>query len=210
VFQIPTKLGEVSYMAPLLQTRLSDADVLILIQFGKDMIYSLQQATTLELRKKTAIVVPLMDIHMAEQLGPEIMQGVITSMNWYHGLADTYQGSRIFVELFEKEYKLKPGSGAASAWVDIFQYADAVERAQSFNHYKVIRALEGHRFQLLLGEEYWRDWDHQGIHPTFVAVGKNPVNSADRWDLLRIISVYKGEDLAQTREDNPVQLEPIP
>lgn len=208
--KIPTKLGEVSFISPLLQAKMFGPDVLVLIQFGQDMIYSLEQATALKLREKMAIVIPLMDIHMAEPLGPEIMQGVITSMAWYHGLADTYEGSKNFVELFEREYKQKPGSGAAAAWVDIFQYADAVERAKSFDHFQVIRALEGHHFQLLLDDEYWREWDHQGIRPTYVAVGKNPVHVADKWDLFKIIGVYKGEDLARTQKENPLQLEPIP
>jgi branched-chain amino acid transport system substrate-binding protein len=210
VLKISTKLGEVSYISQLLQAKMAKPDVLVLIQFGQDMMYSLQQATTLELRKKMAIVIPLMDIHMAEPLGPEVMQGVIVTLTWYHGLAEVHEGSKKFTELFEKEYRQKPGSGAAAAWVDIFQYADAVERAKSFDHFKVIKALEGHHFQLLLDDEYWRDWDHQGIRPTYVAVGKNPVEAADKWDLFKIIGVYKGEDLARTRAENPVRLEPIP
>lgn len=210
VLKIPTKLGEVSFISPLLQARLAGADVLVLIQFGQDMVYSLQQATKLELRNKMAIVIPLMDIHMAEPLGPEIMQGVTTSMAWYHGLAETYEGSKNFLELFEREYKQKPGSGAAAAWVDIFQYADAVERAKSFDHFKVIKALEGHHFQLLLDDEYWQEWDHQAIRPTYVAVGKGPGEVKDKWDLFKIIGIYKGEEIFQTREENPVHLEPIP
>jgi branched-chain amino acid transport system substrate-binding protein len=208
--RIPTKLGEKSFISELLQAKIAGPDVLVLVQFGQDMMECLQQATALELRKKMAVVVPLMDIHMAEPLGPEIMEGVIVSLPWYHGLADIYAGSRKFVEIFEQEYRQKPGTGAAAAWVDIFQYAEAVERAKSFDHYQVIKTLEGHHFQLLFDDEYWRDWDHQGIHPTFVAVGKTHQEAADRWDLFRIIGVYQGEDLAQTREENPVQLEPIP
>ena len=113
-----------------------------------------------------------MDIQMAQALGPEIMQGVITTMAWYHGLAALYPGSKTFVEEFKEEYGRIPGSGAAVAWVDIFQYADAVERAKSFDHFRVIKALEGHHYKLLLDDEYWRSWDHQAIRPTFVAVGK--------------------------------------
>ena len=210
ILKIPTKLGADSYISPLLQAKIAGPDVLVLVQFGQDMISCLQQATTLELRKKMAIVVPLMDIHMAEPIGPEVMQGVITTMSWYHGLAEMYEGSKKFVDLFEKEYRQKPGTGAAAAWVDMFQYADAVERAKSFDHFEVIKALEGHHFQLLLDDEYWRDWDHQGIHATYVAVGKNPAEVTDKWDLLKIIGVYQGEDLAQTHAENPVQLEPIP
>ena len=140
-----------------------------------------------------AIVVPLMEIHMAHPLGPEVMQGVITSMTWYHGLSEKYKGSKEFVDAFEKEYNKKPGNAAAVAWVDIFQYADAVKRAGSFDHVKVIKALEGHKFTLLGEEEYWREWDHQGIHPTYVAVGKTPAESKNEWDLFKIISVQDGE-----------------
>jgi branched-chain amino acid transport system substrate-binding protein len=210
ILEIPTRLGEKSFISPLLQVKLAEPDVLVLIHFGEDMVSSLQQATKLELRKKMAIVVPLMDIRMAEALGPEIMQGVITSMAWYHSLAEVYQGSKDFVEAFRQVYGRIPGSGAATAWVDILQYADAVERAKSFNHYKVIKALEGHHFKLLLGDEYWRDWDHQAIRPTFVAVGKQPDEVADKTDLFKIIEVHKGEELAPTRRENPVRLEPIP
>ena len=210
ILEIPTKLGEESYISPLLKAKMAGPDVLVLIHFGKDMINCLQQATKLELNKKMAIVVPLMDIRMAEPLGPGIMQGVITSMAWYHGLADVYQGSKDFVGVFKKEYGQVPGSGAATAWVDILQYADAVERAKSFDHYQVIYAIEGHHFKLLLDDDYWRAWDHQAIRPTFVAVGKNQSEVTDKSDLFKIIEVYKGEDLAPTREENPVHLEPMP
>ncbi len=204
-----TKLGAKSYISGLLKAKKAKPDVLVLVHFGGDMINCLKQVTQLKLREKMAIVVPLMEIHMAHPLGPEIMQGVITSMCWYHGLSEQFEGSKKFVQAFEKEYKKKPGNAAASSWVAIFQYADAVKRAKSFNHIKVIKALEGHKFKLLGDKEYWRDWDHQGIHPTYVAVGKKPSESKNEWDLFHIISSKKGENLARTRKENPVKLEPL-
>lgn len=146
---------------------------------------------------------------MAQPLGPEIMQGVITSMTWYHGLSEKYEGSKTFVEAFEKAYHKKPGNAAAVAWVDILQYADAVNRAGTFDHKKVIKALEGHKFTLLGEQESWRDWDHQGVHPTYVAIGKTPDASKDEWDLFDIISAHKGEDMVRTKQENPVTLEPL-
>ncbi|MDR3631821.1 MAG: substrate-binding protein [Desulfocapsaceae bacterium] len=210
ILEIPTPLGAESYIAPLLKVKVAEPDVLVVIAFGQDMVNCLQQTTRLELKKKMAVVVPLMEINMAEALGPEIMQGVITTMCWYHGLAEIYPGSKEFVDIFKKEYSQMPGSGAAAAWVDILQYADAVERAQSFDHYQVIGALEDHHFTLLLGDEYWRKWDHQAIRPTFVAVGKAPGEVKDPWDLFTITFIREGQELARTREENPVQLEPMP
>lgn len=209
VLNLPTKLGAKSFISYLLKAKAANPDVLVLCHFGGDMINCLKQVTQLKLRKNMSVVVPLMEIHMAKPLGPEVMQGIITSMCWYHGLSDKFEGSKKFVDAFEKEYNKKPGNAAAVAWVDIFQYADAVKRAGSFDHIKVIKALEGHKFTLLGEEEYWREWDHQGIHSTYVAVGKTPDESKNEWDLFKIISEQKGEDVARTKEENPVQLEPL-
>jgi ABC-type branched-subunit amino acid transport system substrate-binding protein len=209
VLSLPTKLGEKSYISALLKVKNAQPDVLVMIHFGDDMINSLRQATLLKLREKMAIVVPLMELHMAQPLGPEIMEGVITSMCWYHRLADRFEGSREFVRLFAERYHKKPGNAAAAAWVNMFQYAEAVERAGSFAGNAVIKTLEGHHFTLLGADEYWRDWDHQGIHPTYIAVGKSPAESKDEWDLFTLIDERDGEFLARTREENPVNLEPL-
>jgi len=204
-----TELGAKSFLSDLLKVKKAKPDVLVLVHFGGDMINCLKQVNKLKLRKSMEIVVPLMELHMAHGVGPEIMQGITTSMCWYHGLSEKYEGSKKFVELFEKEYAKKPGNAAATAWVNIFQYADAVERAKSFDHIKVIKALEGHKFTLLGEEEYWREWDHQGIHPTYVAIGKTPAESKNEWDLFNIIASKPGDEVARTREENPVQLEPL-
>ncbi|WP_051305353.1 substrate-binding protein [Desulfogranum mediterraneum] len=209
ILKMPTKLGTKSFISLLLRAQKARPDVLVLVLFGQDMINCLKQVTLLNLRSEMAVVVPLMELNMAHSLGAEVMQGVITSMPWYHGMAQRYEGSRRFVDLFEARYQKKPGSSAATAWVNIFQYAAAVERARSFDAQKVIEALEGHRFQLLGEEEYWRSWDHQGIHPTYIAVGKSPAASRDEWDLFEIISSKQGEELARSREENPVALEPF-
>lgn len=209
VLNEPTKLGEKSFVSALLKAKQAAPEVLILVQFGEDMTNCLKQVNQLKLGDKMSLVVPLMEMHMALPLGPEVMKGIITSFCWDHALSEKYEGSKKFVEAFEKEYAKKPGNAAATAWVNIFQYADAVKRANSFDHVAVIKALEGHKFTLLVDEEYWRDWDHQGIHPTFVAVGKTPAESKDQYDLFKIIAVKKGEEVAETREENPVKLEPL-
>ncbi len=209
VFSQATELGKKSYIADLLEAKKTEPTVLVLVHFGDDMVNALKQATQLKLRNSMAIVVPLMEIHMAHPLGPEIMQGVITTMPWYHELSEKYEGSKVFVAAFEKEYSKKPCNSAAVAWVDILQYAEAVKRAGSFDHIKVIKALEGHHFKLLEEDEYWRDWDHQGIHQTYVAIGKTPAESKNEWDLFKIVSAHKGDEVARTREENPVKLEPL-
>ena len=209
VLSLPTQLGSTGFISELIQVERVEPDVLLLIHFGSDMVRSLKQATMLRLREKMAIIVPLMEINMARTLGPEVMQGILTSMCWYHGLSEKYEGSRKFVTLFEQRYHKKPGNSAAAAWVNIWQFAEAAERAGTFAADDIVKALENHHFTLLGGEEYWRSWDHQGIHPTYIALGKTPQESRDKWDLFTIISENDGKVLARTRQENPVVLGPL-
>jgi len=209
VLSLPTKFGSKNYIPQLLQIRKAKPNTLVVIQFGIDFINCLKQIDQLKLREDMSIVVPLMEINMAHPLGPEIMQNIITSMPWYHSLSEKYEGSRRFVEHFEKVYQKKPGNSAAVAWVNIFQYADAVERAGSFDHIQVIRALEDHKFKLLGEAEYWRKWDHQGINPIYVAIGKKPSQSKNEWDLFEILEEYSGGTVARSRDENPIKLEPL-
>ncbi len=209
VLEIPTETGRRSFISSLLEIKKAKPDVLILIHFGTDLINCLKQAYKLKFNERIQIVVPLMELNMAYELGSEIIQGIVTSMPWYHALSEEFEGSRQFVKAFEEEYHQKPGNSAAAAWVNIFQYVAAVERTGTFEHRQVIKALEGHRFRLLGDEEYWRAWDHQGIHPTYAAIGKTPEESQHEWDLFRIIDSQPGEELSRTREENPVELEPL-
>lgn len=78
-----TQLGAQTFISFLLEVKEAKPDVLVIIHFGNDMIISLKQATLLGLRDNMSIVVPLMELHMAEPLGPTIMEGVLTSMTWY-------------------------------------------------------------------------------------------------------------------------------
>jgi len=204
---VRTPLGEKSYVKYLLAAKAANPDVLVLSLFGKDMINCLKQATAMGLKSKIKIVVPLIELHMAKGAGAEAMQGVLGTNPWYWRLEDKYPGSRDFVNKFKARYGAPPGDAAASAWVAIFQYADAVKRANSFDAPAVIKALEGHHFTLLKGDEYWRAWDHQAISSTLVLEGKGPNEITDAWDVLKVLAEIPGEKVARTKKQNPVKWE---
>lgn len=209
LLRLPTSLGATNFFHELMRAQRAGPEVLVLVHFGDDLIHSLRQAGMLQIRQEMNLVAPLMEINMALALGPEFMQGILTTKSWYHGLADTYPGSREFVELFEARYHKKPGNAAAAAWVNLFQYADAVRRTQSLSSARLVKALEGHHFTQLTKDEYWRDWDHQGIHTTYVLLGKTLADSRNEWDLFHIVDEQEGDALARTRSENPIQLQPL-
>ncbi|MCG6859630.1 MAG: ABC transporter substrate-binding protein [Salaquimonas sp.] len=190
-----------SYITPVLQ---SGADVLILNHYGGDMINSLTQSVQFGLRDKQAngknfeIVVPLYSELMAEGAGDNI-KGVYGSMNWNWQLDNP--GTKAFVKSFGEKYGAPPSNSAQTCYVQTLLYADAVERAGTFDPCGVVAALEentgsiagidspsnkGFMFDGMgTGKTMYRSADHQCFKDVLVMKGKeSPTN---KYDILEIV-----------------------
>jgi len=174
-----------SYLTGFIQ---SDADVLILVVYGKDMVNAITQARELGIPdlqvngNSVATAIPVYSTLMAEAAG-ENCAGVYGTINWHWSLQD--EASLAFVSAYEAEYGQKPSEAAHAVYVQILQYADAVERAGSLLACDVIAELEGHTFSGAgNGESVFRATDHQCFKNTLVAVGRSA--PADISDILEI------------------------
>ncbi len=177
-----------SYIAPVLQT---DADVLVLNHYGGNMINSLTSAVQFGLREKTAngkqfeIVVPLYSRLMARGAGANV-KGIFGSTNWHWSLQDA--GSKAFVQSFGTKYGFPPSQAAHTCYVQTLLYADAVNRAGSFNPCAVAEALEDFEFDGLgNGPTLYRGADHQCFKDVLVVKGKE--NPTSEFDLLEIVEI---------------------
>ena len=177
-----------SYISPVLN---SGADVLILNHYGGDMVNSLTQAVQFGLRDKMAngkqfeIIVPLYSELMAAGAGANI-KGVYGSMNWNWQLTD--EGTKAFVKSFGEKYGQPPSNSAQTCYAQTLLYADAVERAGSFNPCDVAKALEGFEFDGLgNGATLYRAADHQCFKDVLVMKGKDaPTNEFDTLEIVEI------------------------
>lgn len=185
----PVGAGDFSqYITPVLN---SGADTLVLNHYGKDMVNSLTQAIQFGLRdrqvdgKDFQIVVPLFSRLMAQGAGDNV-KGIFGSTNWHWSLTD--EGSQAFVKSFGQEYGFPPSQAAHTCYVQTLLYADAVERAGTFEPCAVVGALEGHKFDGLgNGPTEYRAEDHQCFKDVLVVKGKE--NPSSQFDLLEIVEV---------------------
>jgi ABC-type branched-subunit amino acid transport system substrate-binding protein len=181
-------------------------DVLALVLFGKDMSTAVRTATAMGLKKNMQIVVPNLTLGMAEGGGPKVMEGVIGALPWTWKVPYKYDYPRgkAFVEKFSAKYNRYPSTSGASAYTILHEYKAAVERANSFDSASVIRALEGHEYELLKDKQQWREFDHQSVQ-TVYAVKCNPRNVVlkDKYklDYFEIISSLPGEQAVCTRDE---------
>jgi len=204
-----------SYIAPVLN---SGADVLVLNHYGGNMVNSLTNAIQFGLLDKVVngndfkIVVPLYSELMAAGAGENI-KGVLGSMNWNWQLQD--EGTKAFVKSFGEKYGKPPSNSAQTCYAQVLLYADAVERAGTFNPCGVGEALEGFEFDGLgNGPTLYRAEDHQCFKDVLVVRGAmNPTNQYDTLEIVEVTPVDQvtyppnhpmfGGDAATLGECNP-------
>jgi ABC-type branched-subunit amino acid transport system substrate-binding protein len=183
-----------SYIAPVLN---SGADVLILNHYGGNMVNSLTNAVQFGLRdkivngKKFEIVVPLYSRLMAQGAG-ENVKGILGTTNWHWSL--DRPGTKEFVQSFGQKYGRPPSQAAHTCYVQTLLYADAVQRAGSFNPCAVVEALEGFEFDGMgNGPTLYRADDHQCFKDVLVVQGKE--NPTSEFDLLEIVDITPVEQV---------------
>ena len=189
----PLGAGDFSqYITPVLN---SGADVLILNHYGRDMVNSLSQAVQFGLRDKQVngkdfvVVVPLYSRLMAQGAG-ENVKGIFGSTNWHWSLQDA--GSQAFVRAFGQKYGFPPSQAAHTTYCQAILYADAAQRAGTFNPCGVAEALEDFSFDGLgNGKTLYRKEDHQCFKPVLVVKGKE--NPTSNFDLLEVVDVTPTE-----------------
>jgi len=185
----PVGAGDFSqYITPVLN---SGADTLVLNHYGKDMVNSLTQAVQFGLKDKQVdgkdfqIIVPLYSRLMAQGAG-DAVKGIYGSTNWHWSLQD--EGSQAFVKSFGQEYGFPPSQAAHTCYVQTLLYADACERAGTFEPCQVGAALEGFEFDGMgNGPTEYRAEDHQCFKDVLVVKGKEEPSS--QFDLLEVVEV---------------------
>lgn len=166
---VPTPLGTKDYTAYLEDARESGAGVLFLNHYGLDGANSLTQAVEMGLDEEMELVVPLYNRPMAQAASGAI-DGVYGTIAWDAQIESPL--SNAFTAAFRDEYNGRIPSGTAHlAYAQTLQYAAAVERAETFYPPAVIRELEGHTYDIGLGEETMRACDHQAQRPVPVVKG---------------------------------------
>jgi branched-chain amino acid transport system substrate-binding protein len=188
----------------------SDADVFINIEFGNDGIASTKQAIQFGITKKMKLVIPNISTYLPDGLGPDIMQGVYGTQDWYYTLADRYPLSKVFLDSFQKKFPgVIPRWTAHIAYAQTAIWADAVTRAKTFNPVAVIKTLEaGKPIELMLGKVYYRAQDHQQVRPCPVLIGKSAAMMKNKDDFFNVVAVVPGDKVMQPLDETGCHMPP--
>ncbi len=108
-------LGTADYSSALLNIANSGADVFVNICFGADAVASTKQAEQFGILSSMKLVVPNLSAFQDKEVGPELMQGVYGSCDFWWTMQDRYPLAKQFVETFAERNKYKPAGARISA-----------------------------------------------------------------------------------------------
>ncbi len=189
------------YSTALQAAEASDADLLVLVLYGHDLVRAIRTADQMGLRRDMQVVAPNLTQSVIEQTGSSIMVGAIGAEHWLWRVPEleNSKAGMAFVENFNRKYGLYPPSAAASAYTVIHQWADAVNRSRTLDTQAVIRALEDHSYSLLKGPAQWRGFDHQNIQRVYVVKVNDRatvISHPSKQDYFQILHQLDGEEAA--------------
>ena len=202
--------GTKDFSPMLQQAQAAKPDVLVVTEFGADMVTCINQAAQFGLTKSTKILVPLVDEYMAKGT-KDNFDNVVSTAPWYWKYhASKYPGAKKFVDAFSAKYPgLKPSNGAETAYADIYIYKMAVEKAGSIDPAKVIAVLENTKFQFTKEQEWYRKEDHQGVNSCLVLEGiPESQRGPGGFDFAKVLEVHEGDKVVAPLSSLACKMEP--
>lgn len=200
---VESPVGTSDYTSYLLKIGEKKPDVVMLAHWGVDAINVLKQAYETGLKKKIKVLwFDWMTNAFGSGVPPEALEGVYSLMSWYYdmtGFPDTaiVKASDAFARKFKEEYKYPPDPYSAMAYEGVKEAIRGVELANSLDARAIAKAIMANpQFDSMKGKGVWRA-DHQPLfkYGAYVVVGKGPKERKDeKWDLVKIIDAYTGED----------------
>jgi ABC-type branched-subunit amino acid transport system substrate-binding protein len=191
-------LGTTDFSTYLLNVANSGADVVININFGRDAVQSVKQAQQFGILAKMKLVVPYYTPFLADEVGADVMQGVLAATDYWWTLQDKYPLAKMFNAAFKAKYGSYPEWGANAAYMQVAMWADAVERAGAFYPPDVIKSYEkGVTVDSTVGPVHFRPEDHQLVRPVIIVQGKKAADMKGKDDFFDIVEIVDAGPLMQ-------------
>jgi branched-chain amino acid transport system substrate-binding protein len=198
-------LGATDFSTYYAKIMAANLDFIVMNNLGADQTAAIKQASELGLTKKMKIVCSKTAMHTIKELGPVYDENVMGGMTFFWKLAEKYPTSKKFAESYMKKYGDPVEQDGESGYVATNVLFMAMEKAGTVTDKdKIMRAMEGLKYELTKGPEYVRACDRQRVQSYLLVRGKGA--KAKDWDIADIIAEIPGEQIIMSCEDNAKKL----
>ncbi len=203
--EIKVPMGNRDFSSQLLTIRNSGADVLVITLAGFDNVALLKQMNELKIYDKMKVWYTLIDLVDLFVVPKEDRQAFVSAETYYKASPAMEKLNEKYMKKYPKVASPVLDTTTYNGWLSMKILLEGIKKAGTADDVeKVICAMEGLTIKdnARKTPSYVRPWDHQVI--TEVVFGKvNPVKGND---ILDVKALIPGDQVARTKEENPVNV----
>ncbi len=187
-------LGAADYSAFLPRIQALKPDILVLCNFGRDLVNSAKQATDFGLKTNTKIIAPVLLYTSRQAGGADAFEGILGGTSYYWGMEDKIPAAKAFNDKFRKAHGGSvPSDYGALGYAGVRSVLQAVRESKSTESVKVSIALRQLRYNWYKGEQFYRKCDHQSVQSVVIVESKSK-NMKDKYDVFNVLSIENAEE----------------
>jgi len=182
-------LGAADYSAFLPRIQSLKPDILVLCNFGRDLVNSAKQATDFGLKQGTKIITPVLLFTSRVAGGADAFEGVLGGTSYYWGLEDRLPSARKFNDAFRAAYNgAVPSDFGSLGYAGILSVLQAVKNADATDSQRVSVALRQLKYDWYKGPQFYRKCDHQSVQPVVIVESKSK-GMKDKNDVFSVLAI---------------------
>ena len=191
-------LGAADYSTFLPRIQALKPDILVLCNFGRDLVNSAKQVTDFGLKANTKVIAPVLLYTARQAGGGDAFEGILGGTSYYWGMEDKVPTAKVFNDKFRKAYAgAVPSDYGALGYAGVRTVLQAVLNAKSTDSQPVSIALRQLKYDFYKGEQFYRKCDHQSVQSVVIVESKSK-NMKDKNDVFNVLAIEK-PDLANLR-----------
>ena len=182
-------LGAADYSAFLPRIQALKPDVLVLCNFGRDLVNSAKQVTDFGLKQGTKVITPVLLYTARQAGGPEAFEGILGGTSYYWGMEDKIPAAKAFNDAFRKAYGgAVPSDYGALGYAGVRSVLQAVKNADTTDSVRVSIALRQLKYNWYKGEQSYRKCDHQSVQSVVIVESKSKAMQ-DKYDVFKVLAI---------------------
>ena len=187
-------LGVADYSAFLPRIQALKPDVLVLCNFGRDLVNSAKQVTDFGLKANTKVIAPVLLYTSRQAGGAEAFEGILGGTSYYWGMEDKIPAAKTFNDKFRKAHGgAVPSDYGALGYAGIRSVLQAVVNAKSTDSIPVSIALRQLKYNWYKGDQFYRKCDHQSVQSVVIVESKSK-NMKDKYDVFNVLAIEGADE----------------
>jgi branched-chain amino acid transport system substrate-binding protein len=195
VAEIRHPLGTTDFSTFFPRIQAARPDMLVVVNFGRDQLNTVKQATDFGVKRQMKIVYPVLLDTQRIAGGPAPFEGVVGGANYYWGLEDKQPSAKRFNDAYRKKHgDAVPSAYGALGFAGVTGLLEGVTKAGSVDADAVIAAMEQIKYDVGKGEQYFRKCDHQAVQPVLVIESKAQAQMKGKWDIFDVVATQAADE----------------